>query len=343
LNTAYTSNIDLTAAAEKLRHPGRRVLLTTHAKPDGDAYGSVVAMTAALRHIGAYTRALLIPPVPGNFQKLRGYDLIEQYQPDLTIAEPDLVVVLDTGAWSQLGPMQPVLKPWLDRMLIVDHHLSGDMEAAWRYIDGEAAACCEIVAQLIDAMGVPYDDTIAEALFVGISSDTGWFRFSNTRPQTHELAARLKRAGVDHAALYAQLEQSERPEKLQLLIRALNSMELLCDGKVAVMTLRARDFTETGAWPEETERFIDVPQAIQTVQMVVLVTEPVAPCNGEQPAVRVSFRSKPGPDAVNVAQVAAQFGGGGHARASGAKVHGPFDQVLQRVRDVVTALPLPGC
>lgn len=338
MNASYVANTDISFVADMLGRSGQRVLLTTHAKPDGDAFGSVVAMAAAIRAKGGKPQAVLMPAVPGNFRDLKGYDLVQIHQPDLAIDEPDLVVILDTGAWSQLAPMRSVLEPWLDRTLIVDHHLSGDVDARWRLIDGNAAACCEIVAQIIDAMGVPYDPTIADALFIGIASDTGWFRFSNTRPATHELAARLKREGVDHAALYAQLEQNERPEKLLLMIRALNSMELLCDRKVAVMSLRAHDFADTGAWPEETERFIDIPQAIETVQMVVLITEPPAHNGDPRPAIRMSFRSKPGPEAINVAQVASQFGGGGHARAAGAKVDDSFDAVHQRVRQIATEL-----
>ena len=112
------------------------------------------------------------------------------------------------------------------------------------------------------------------------------------------------------------MEQGERPEKLKLLIRALDSLQLLADSRVAVMTLRQADFEDTGAYAEETERFIDLPQIVATVQVVAMIAEPA---DGEGP-MRLSFRSKPGPDAVNVAELAARYGGGGHARAAGAKV-----------------------
>jgi phosphoesterase RecJ-like protein len=333
--STYRSNLDLPAAAALLGQPKQRVLITTHAKPDGDALGSVVALAAGLRSMSITVQAVLMPPVPQNFRTLRGYECVEIFEPGMAITAPDLVVIVDTGAWSQLSPMRSILEPLLGRTLIIDHHLNGDVDAAHRYIDGKAAACCEVVAELLDELKCPFDATVSEALFVGIASDTGWFRFSNTRPQTHEWAARLKRAGVDHAALYQQLEQTERPEKLALLTRALNSMKLVGDGKVALMTLRACDFADTGALSEETERFIDIPQAIESVQMVVLITEGPANCNGEaQPAIRMSFRSKPGSEAINVAHVAQQFGGGGHARAAGAKVHDTFENVLQRVQDV---------
>ena len=152
---------------------------------------------------------------------------------------------------------------------------------------------------------VAWGDTIAEALFVGIGSDTGWFRFSNTRPQTHRLAARLLELGVDHADLYARLHQTERQEKLALLTRALGSLTLLADGRAAVMHLTQKDFEETGALPEETERLIDVPQQVTKIQVVALVTESsVDTPDGPAPLARISFRSKPGPNAVNVADLA---------------------------------------
>jgi len=338
--TSYHSNITLPAVADLLRQPSRKLLITTHAKPDGDAFGCVVALATHLKQHGHTVQAVVMGPILGNFRALRGFDLVEFYEPGMKLIEPDLVIVTDTGAWSQLAPMRDVLEPMCDRMLIIDHHLNGNIEAAHRYIDGQAAACCEIIAQLLlDEMNGPLDSVVADALFVGIASDTGWFRFSNTRAQTHEWAARLKRAGVDHAALYQQLEQTERPEKLALLIRALNSMKLLGNGRVAIMSLRASDFADTGALVEETERFIDMPQALEQVQMVVLITEPpIGEDEQTNPSpIRLSFRSKPGPHAINVAQIAQQFGGGGHARAAGAKVHDTFEGVLQQVTSLAEA------
>jgi phosphoesterase RecJ-like protein len=160
---------------------------------------------------------------------------------------------------------------------------------------------------------VPFDHAIAEALFVGIASDTGWFRFSNTRPQTHRLAARLLEFGIDHADLHMRLEQAERPEKLGLMTRALDSLQLVAGGKAAVMTLRQRDFAETGARYEETERLVDLPQVVQSVHVVALITETA------EGTIRVSFRSKPDDEPIDVNELARQFGGGGHARAAAAK------------------------
>lgn len=341
--TDYTSTLTLADAAQLIRDTPGRTVIFTHAKPDGDAFGSVVALVVALRAMGKTVDAWFVPPVPDALTNIRGSGLINVYEDNTDFGEADRIVIVDTGAWSQVGPVRSFVEPRLDRTLIIDHHLSGDIPAPHRYIDGEAAACCEILAELVRLLIPEYSaveprmlHTLCDALFVGIASDTGWFRFSNTRPETHRLAAEMIAHGVDHAELYRRLEQTERPEKLALLIRALDSLKLLAGGRAAVMVLRRGDFDETGAFEEETERLIDIPQQVATIQAIVLISEKQNN-NGEGPAVvtRMSFRSKPqmpgGPEPVNVAELAGQFGGGGHARAAGATVEAPIDEVLPKV------------
>ena len=351
--TEYKSNVDPNQAVEILAG-ARRVIITTHMKPDGDAFGSVVALASVLCGGGAQVNAVVAGPVHDSFKSLPGFDLLQPYDPDAEWAEADLLVVLDTGAWSQLEMMRRHIEPLLDRTLIIDHHVNGDVPAAWRLIDSQAAATCQVLGDLVPRMpqnnGYPAvtEPVVAHALYIGLASDTGWFRFSNTRPTTFELAADLLRAGVDNASLLQKLEQAERVEKLRLLIRALDSLRLMADNRAAVMVLRAEDFAETGAVLEETERFVDMPQVVATVQVVVMVTEPPAQAGDAAPdgrssfadgngAIRLSFRSKAGPDAINVARLAQQFGGGGHERASGAKVVGALDEVLDRVESAVRA------
>ena len=341
--SVYTSTLDLPAAAAHLAGAGS-VLIATHSKPDGDALGSVIALGQALAARGTAVTSLIVPPVPAGLKHMRGFERMMLYETGGELPRADQAVLVDTGAWSQVEAIGPVLEGMLDRLLVLDHHLGGDIPAPHRYVDGHAAATAEIIADLLALMAEagedPFDDlTIAEALFVGIASDTGWFRFSNTRARTHELAARLLRRGVDQAKLYQQIEQSERPEKLALMVRALRSLEMLGEGRAAMMVLEASDFEATGALEEETERFVDLPRMVDRVDLVVLVTEPPnppgTPPDQPPPAVRLSFRSKPGDGAINVARLAAAFGGGGHARAAGAKVHQPLSQVVERVRAVL--------
>ncbi len=331
----YKSNTSIDDAAALLRETGR-VLVTTHGKPDGDALGSAVALGRCLERQRINVTTWLIPPVSAALREMPGFERTTLCGEGDELPEVDQVVIVDTGAWSQLEPMRRVLEPALERTLIIDHHLDGDVAASKRIINTGAGACAEIIADLVRAIepeGDPLADSmIRDALFVGIASDTGWFRFSNTSPRTHRLAAELIARGGDHAAIYRRTEQNERPEKLKLMIRALDSLELLAEARIAVMCLRASDFAETGALIEETERFVDVPQVVATVQVVALLTEPPAKKGGEP--IKLSFRSKPG--AVNVADIAAQFGGGGHARAAGGRFKGPMDKALTRVRQALS-------
>ncbi|MCC5829401.1 MAG: DHH family phosphoesterase [Phycisphaeraceae bacterium] len=335
----YVSNIDLPGVAHDLQQAGR-VWILTHAKPDGDAIGAMIALTRALRRRGGEVEAILVPPVPQGLRTLDGFDDLRLLNPDEKLEPADRVVLVDTGAFTQLGEARSLVERALARVMILDHHLGGDIPAPLRYIDGHAAATCEIIADLLSFWTVPEgdvfdDEAVREALFCGIASDTGWFRFSNTRARTHELAAMLLRRGLDQASLYQRTEQSERVEKLSLMVRSLSSLELLAGGRAAIMSIRARDFAETGASIEETDRFVDLPRMVDSVQVVVLAVESPSNHGDADPEIRLSLRSKPGSDAVNVATLAARFNGGGHARAAGARIHAPLDQALTQIRQAV--------
>jgi len=342
----YQSTFDLDAAARLIQKTAGRIHCLTHAKPDGDAFGSVVALVATLRTLDKDVSACFVPPIPASLADMHGAELVNLCLDPAGLQSAELYIILDTGARSQLGPMAQLIDQHPDRTLIIDHHLTGDVAAQYRIIDGDAAACCEIVADLIDRLLADRGGltaaprVVANALFVGIASDTGWFRFSSTRPETHQLAARLLRQGVDHAELYRQLEQMERPEKLALLTRALDSLQLFADGRAALMSLRLSDFADTGALEEETERLIDVPQQIGTIQVIALLSEKLDEdeTGHKRPITRMSFRSKPGKNAVNVADLAARFGGGGHARAAGARMPAPLDEVAPQVAQALSDL-----
>ena len=331
---SYASNLDLDQAAALLRDEPGTICVLTHTKPDGDAAGSVVALVTALRAMGKQAKGLLVSPILPSLERVAHAPGIEVFDAEKPLPSPDRLVIVDTGAWSQIGPLDKLVRPRLAQTLILDHHLSGDIDAGSRYIDAGSAAAAEIiakvVAKLVDGPSLPPDvrQRMNEALFTGIASDTGWFKFSNTTPSTLRLAADLLEQGVDHALLYGLLEQAERVEKLSLLIRAVGSLQLLADGRAAVMVLRDEDFEATGAKPEETERLIDIPQQVGSILAIALLSE-VKTDEGVQ--TRISFRSKPLPDAVNVADVAGGFGGGGHARAAGARLFEPADAVLPRV------------
>ena len=175
--------------------------------------------------------------------------------------------------------------------------------------------------------------SIAEALYMGLATDTGWFRFPNARAAEFALAARLLEAGVDKDAMYQQIEQSSRAERVELQGCALSSLEMIASGRIALMRLRADDFAETGAMLEETAGIVNIPMEIAAVRASVLAVE-----DTQAGVIKLSFRSKPADDSgtfIDVNELASRFGGGGHVHAAGAKQQGTLDEVIARVRAAV--------
>lgn len=307
----------------------RRVLVTTHVRPDGDALGSVAAMVMGLRAKGIHAEALLLSHLPRKYAfifrdyQIPFHDAEPGWPAGLDIDSFDCLLVVDTGTWSQLPGLRERVERWPKPKLVVDHHLTQEGWADLKLVVTEAAAAGEIVAELLEFWDVRLDSPMATALYLAIVSDTGWFQFSNTRPYTMRLAAMLMEAGVDTDRMYQSLYQNERAERVGLQARALQSLELLADGRLAVMTIRKQDFADTRANVPDTENLINVPLQIATVEVSLLVTEPL-----DFGPVRVSLRSK---GQVDVARFAEQFGGGGHARAAGLKLDGPLGQAHDKV------------
>ena len=303
----------------------RRVLVTTHVRPDGDALGTAAAMALGMRRRQIDSRVLLLSRLPAKYafvlkENAIGYDEVDPGWPRDFSAEPyDALLVVDTGTWSQLPGLRERLDGWEKPRLVLDHHLTQESWADVKLVEPQAAAAGEIAAELLAQWNVPIDLPIATALFLAIASDTGWFQFSNTRPATLRLAAELMEAGVDTDKMYQHLYQNERAERLALQTRAQDSLELLHEGRLAVMSVRKSDFQQTGAGMSDTENLINVPLQIRSVEVSILMIEPP-----DGSAIRVSLRSK---GQVDVARFAEQFGGGGHARAAGLKLPGAFDHV----------------
>jgi phosphoesterase RecJ-like protein len=318
-------------AIRRILDAARRVLITTHARPDGDALGSCAAMTLGLRKRGVAAEVLLLTHLPTKYAFIfHGHDIVhhdaERGWPEgLALDSFDALLVLDTGTWSQLPGLRERVEHWAKPMMVVDHHLTQENWASAKLVITAAAATGEIVAELLDQWPVEMDKAIATALYLAIVTDTGWFQFSNTRPFTMRLAARLMEAGVDTDALYQSLYQSERAERVALQTRAQGSMGFFAGGKLAIMRLSRRDFEETKAGVPDTENVVNVPLQVRSVEVAMLFVEPREPG-----PIRVSLRSK---GQVDVAAFAERFGGGGHARAAGLK----FDGSLAAASELVTA------
>jgi bifunctional oligoribonuclease and PAP phosphatase NrnA len=307
----------------------RRVLITTHVRPDGDALGTAAAMSLGLRRHKIDSEVLLLSKLPRKYEfvlKENGivFHEVEAGWPNsVSLNSFDALLVVDTGTWSQLPGLREHLNGFQKPRLVLDHHLTQEDWADVKLVQTDAAAAGEIAAEVLNRWNVPLDKPLATALFLAIASDTGWFQFSNTRPATLRLAADLMEAGVNTDSMYQHLYQNERAERLALQTLVQDSLELLAGGRLAVMCVRKSDFELTRAGLSDTENLINIPLQIRTVEVSILMVEPP-----DGPPVRVSLRSK---GQVDVARFAEQFGGGGHARASGLKINGSLDEVHEKV------------
>jgi len=329
--TTYDSSADLAQIADRIRS-AERIAVTTHVKPDGDAVGSTLALARAIEHLGKTALVWYSGPLMDVFKSVIEQTTVhvvsEMHQPPDDV---DLILITDTGARSQLKDLADWLSRHAGKIAIIDHHIQGDADLSdCRVVEPKAAAAAEIVADLIELLAVPLSRSIAEPLYLGIATDTGWFRFSNTTSKTLRLAAKLIDAGVDHADLFRRIEQTDPPGRLRLLARALTSLEIVGRGRAAVLTLRQADYQASDATSDDTHGFSDLPLAVESIEVACVIAET------RSGHVKLSLRSKPGPNAVDVNQVARLFGGGGHARASGAKIDRPIDEVRPKVVEALS-------
>lgn len=299
-----------------------RPLLLTHRRPDGDAIGSVVAAALALKSLGKEPLAAFFDPFPSKYDFLRGgvTPYFWEDAHDVLTAECDAVIVLDTCALSQLEPAQFFLQQ-APPTLVIDHHATrdpvGTRDRDLRLFDETAGACALLVAEWIQRTDIALTPEIATALFTGIATDCGWFRFSNTDSRMMSACATLVAAGVNVGLIFNRLYQQEPEGKLRLVAHILSSMQLLSGGRLAVMTLRDADFARLGADRTMTEDLVNEAGRLAGVECMLLFTEEA---DGE---VRVNLRSK---EQLDVAEIARRFGGGGHVRAAGCRLRGGWDR-----------------
>lgn len=341
----YTANATAAEIAARLSAT-KRFIVTTHAKPDGDALGSTLAIARALARHGAQGEVWVVGPWPRWMPQIAADTPLRKVSadaPDVSLSAPiDTTIITDTGSWSQLDGLKDWLATRADQTLIIDHHLHGDASiASLRYIDTSAAAVTELCAEVIEHLlgldvldGFPPE--IAEPLYLGLATDTGWFKYSNVTPDTLALASRLLASGVNHARLYQLTEQTDDPSRPRLLGKALSSLEFHADGRIALMCLRQSDFDATGARTEDTGGFAESVMAVAGVSVVCTLTEMSRPGQPTQ-LTKGSLRSKPGPHAIDVAAVTATLGGGGHARAAGVKLAMPIEQARAAVLQALSA------
>jgi len=320
----YESTATLKDLAERIQ-AAQSIVCTSHEKPDGDAMGSVLGLVRALEGSGKDVQAWMLGSIPPPIESLAPPTPLVRLTSasDIPDIDPDLIIVMDTGAWSQLETLADWLRERRDCVIGLDHHASGDDVAPVRYIDPTSASCSMIVLELLDVLEIPLNTSVAEALFSGLATDTGWFRQANADAAAFGAAARLLDQGVDKAGLYRVIEETARPARLRLHARALSSIQWHADGQVAIMQLSRSDFEETDGKRSDVTGLVNAPLVVQGAEMAVLLIEE------RQGGVKASMRSKPpavqGGRFRDVRAVAQSIGGGGHVHAAGVKLDGTID------------------
>ncbi len=327
---------DLFLKADAVTSNWHKPLLLSHTKPDCDALASLLAMRAFLRAKDIEPLAVQFDPTPPRYVALQRFAPMAVWQRDVSerdLADVDGVIVLDTCSYNQLQPLADWLRATRLPKLAVDHHVTRDDLADVYVIDESASSTCLILYDWARAIDLNLDDETRRALFVGIATDTGWFRHANTDARTLSAAAELADRGVNVNEIFRQLHQTDSAARIRLLGMMLGGMELYADDRVAVQFVSEKTIQSLGGRTSDTEDVINEPLRIESVRVSVMLVEQI------DGPVRVSFRSKPPANDetidVDVAAVAQHFGGGGHRRAAGARVSGSVDKVRQLVLDHV--------
>jgi phosphoesterase RecJ-like protein len=323
--TQLPSNPSLRGVSDALRAHDT-FIVTSHVRPDGDAIGSSVAMALGLRSLGKSARVMMHDPMPDPYPDFPHVDEIEfaEQVPD----DGSTIVVMECGDLERTG------LGGLDRheVINIDHHPGNAGFGIAQWFDGTAAACAEIVYDILMDLGVTITADMATHLYVGIVTDTGSFKYPGVSPRTFLTSARLVEAGADPVALARLLYDGNTLGRVKLQAAVLSTLEIHHYGTIACLFVDPGMVAAAGATPEETDGFINIPLTVrQLVASVFFKTVEPGTC-------RVSLRSK---GVIDVGRVARHFGGGGHRNASGCTLTGALadvrTQVLDRLGPEVTA------
>lgn len=311
--------------------PGQRICLTTHVNPDGDGLGSEAGLVHLLRDRGA--DAIITNPTPTPprfgflFEDLSGVDRTAEAVKELRRA--DLIIVLDIGDLGRLGMLGETVRTRGVPVACIDHHVSsGDLPPGPRYLDSGAAATGELVFELAMANGWPLTEPAARGLYVAILTDTGGFRFSNTRPRTLRVAAELLEAGVDPEEIYLEVYARAPEGRPRLFAEALQTLVVEPEHGLAWVTVPPGAIERLGVSSDDLDGVVEFPRSIEGVRMALLFREV------SQGRVKVSLRSI---GEVDVAAFARRFGGGGHTKAAGLALPGSMAQVQSAVLEAARA------
>jgi phosphoesterase RecJ-like protein len=337
-----TSETGYEAALEVLRGViagGGWALCLAHIQPDGDALGSAIALALTIRRAGGCSVVSFDPGplpfgMPASLRFLPGKHLLAD--PDRIpsgSSGPSAVITFDTGSAERLGRLARFTEVGSEGppVLVIDHHARGTVFGGVRLVEADAAATAEIVAMLIDGLGIALDAEIATCLYTGLASDTGSFRYAATSAHSHRLASRLLDAGIRHDEISKLLWDTRPSSYLSVLTAALQRLN--CDNELIWTYVEMNDLATAGATAEEAEGIVDVIRVAREHDVAVVLKEDLL---DGQPGWKASVRSR---GRVDVGAACTALGGGGHRFAAGFSAFGRPAEIIARLRAV---LQLPG-
>jgi phosphoesterase RecJ-like protein len=297
-------------------HNHQRFVISSHARPDGDSIGSQLAMAYALRALGKHVQVVNKDPAPAPIMAFPGV-------PEITISgrvddDFEAAIIMECGDLGRTGVAG------LDRFFVIniDHHPGNTGYGQLNWFDPFAAACGEMVFDLVHALGVPLSLEIATHVYLAILTDTGSFHYSSISPRTFDICRVTVEAGVDPVLVARNVYDSNNMGRLKLFGAVLSAMQIDPTGRIAIVYLDHEMARAAGGTYEDTEGLINLPLTVKEIQAVVFFKQ----IEGDE--YRVSMRSK---GDIDIGSVAKDFGGGGHKNAAGCSLDGPYDEVRGKI------------
>jgi nanoRNase/pAp phosphatase (c-di-AMP/oligoRNAs hydrolase) len=301
-------------------------LITSHVRPDADALGSELGLRAILLALGKKVCIVNASAPPANLSFMNPPGVILKLNDTVTkanVPKTDVIVIVDTSAWQQLGNMADVIQSSSAKRVLIDHHVSSDEMGAIDLKDVTAAATGELICEAAEAFGIEFDEDTANWLYAAIATDTGWFRFPSTTSRTMRISAALIDRGASPHYVFNLVHEQSSLSRVRLGGRVLGRTQSEADGRLVWVQVDAKDMAETGAVPSDTEGLVNQCLTVAGSEAAFIAVEL------QTSQIKFSLRCRYPHD---VAALAEQFSGGGHKLASGATLSGPFNVAVDRMR-----------
>ncbi len=304
-----------------------RILLASHANPDGDAIGSLIAMGLSLDVLNKKTTLYNESPVPAVYNFLPAVERIVQHIDRKNVY--DTAIIFDCSDLQRIGKDVSIVSR-IPVIINIDHHATNTHFGDFQLIDTSACATTEIIYRLLKKMAVRINKAIATSIYTGILTDTGSFRFSNTNRSVFAICEEMSGLGVDPHSVARHIYETYSLGRIKLLGMVLSSIEISCNNKLSIMILTKKMLNETNTQPEDINGFVNYAKGIEGIKIAVLIKELAS--NNEEPEkpgrFNVSLRSD---ETVDVAAIAASFGGGGHSVAAGFSIESTLSDIKSKI------------